>query len=73
MNRFLAELGAAAVVIAAFVGVQLFGAPGGGLGSQPSPEATPTHVPTTSPESIPPPLTPSFTSSVHGYLSLIHI
>ena len=67
MNKLLAGLGAAAVVVAVFVGVQLFGAPGGGLGSQPTPEATATPVPTASPESIPPPLTPSFTSSVHGY------
>jgi len=67
MNKLLAGLGAAAAVVAVFVGVQLFGAPGGGLGSQPTPAATATHVPTSSPESIPPPLTPSFTSSVHGY------
>ena len=40
MNKFLAiGLGAAAVVLAVFVGAQFFGSPSGGLGSQPT--ATP--------------------------------
>ena len=41
MNKFLAiGLGAAAVVVALFVGVQLFGSPDGGTGGQASPTAT---------------------------------
>jgi hypothetical protein len=52
MNKFLAiGLGAAAVVVALFVGVQLFGSPSGGTGGQASPTATvePTAEPTPEP------------------------
>ena len=41
MNKFLAiGLGAAAVVVALFVGSQLFGSPTGGLGADPTATAT---------------------------------
>jgi hypothetical protein len=43
MNKFLAiGLGAAAVVVALFVGAQLFGTPNGGTGGQPTPTPEPT-------------------------------
>jgi len=68
MNKFLAlGLGAAAVVVAVLIGAQFFGAPGGGLGSQPTPEPTSTPEPTATPDASPPPLTLTFTSRVHGY------
>ena len=44
MNKFLAiGLGAAAVVVAVFVGAQFFGSPSGGLGSQPTASPEPTE------------------------------
>ena len=62
-------LGAAAVVVALFVGAQLLGAPSGGLGSQPTPtpEPTATPEPSPSPAASAPPLTQSFTSTLHGF------
>ena len=64
MNKFLAiGLGAAAVVVAVFVGAQFFGSPSGGLGSQPtatSPEPTASPEPSPSPPASAPPLTQSF-------------
>ena len=71
MNKFLAiGLGAAAVVLAVFVGAQFFGSPSGGLGSQPtaSPEPTATPEPSPSPSTLAsaPPLTQNFTSTQHG-------
>lgn len=73
MNRIVTiGLGAAAVVVAVFVGAQLLGEPTGGLGSQPTPEPTATAEPTATPEPSPspaasaPPLTQTFTSTVHG-------
>ena len=75
MNKIVTiSLGAAAVVVALFVGAQLFGSPSGGVGGAPSqtPEAS-VAEPTASPEPSPsppasaPPLTQSFTSTQHGY------
>ena len=75
VSKFLAiGLGAAAVIVAVFVGAQLFGSPSGGLGSQPtatpqptaSPEPTFSPEPSASPPASPPPLTQSFTSTLHG-------
>ena len=75
MNKIVTiGLGAAAVVVAVFVGAQLFGSPSGGLGSQPTatPPSTASPDPTASPEPSPspatsaPPLTQSFTSTLHG-------
>jgi hypothetical protein len=46
MNKIVAiGLGAAAAVVALFVGAQLFGTPSGGLGSDPTPTATPEPTP----------------------------
>jgi hypothetical protein len=46
MNRIVTlGLGAAAVVVAVFVGAQLLGTPSGGFGSQPTPSPTPTATP----------------------------
>ena len=70
MNKFVAiGLGAAAVVLALFLGAQFFGAPTGGVGSQPTatPRLTASPEPTSSPPSSPPPLIPSFSSTVNGY------
>lgn len=74
MNKIVTiGLGAVAVVLLLFVGVQLLGAPSGGVGSDPSPTAEPsaTPEPTATPEPSPssaaaPPLTQSFTSTLHG-------
>jgi hypothetical protein len=75
MNRIVTiGLGAAAVVVALFIGAQLFGSPSGGVGSgaTPTPEPTATAEPTATPEPSPSPpasaapLTESFTSTVHG-------
>jgi hypothetical protein len=75
MNKIVTiGLAAAALVVAVFVGAQLLGSPGGGLGSQPSPtpDPTATPAPTATPEPSPsppasaPPLTQSFTSTQHG-------
>jgi hypothetical protein len=75
MNKIVGlGLAAAAVVVAVFVGAQLFGSSSGGLGSQPTPtpEPTATSEPTATPEPSPsppasaPPLTQSFTSTLHG-------
>jgi hypothetical protein len=55
MNKIVTiGLGAAAVVAAIFVGVQVLGSPGGGLGTQatPSPTAEPTAAATTAPRSF---------------------
>jgi hypothetical protein len=50
MNKFLAiGLGAAAVVVALVVGAQIFSAPNGGLGSQPTPTATAEPTPEATP------------------------
>lgn len=52
MNKLVTiALGAAAVVVAVFVGAQLFGSPSGGVGSQatPTPEPTATPEPTSTP------------------------
>lgn len=50
MNKIVTfGLAAAAVVAAVFIGVQLFGSPGGGLGSQATPTPEPTEVPTPAP------------------------
>ena len=73
MNKILTiGLGAAAVVVAVFVGAQFFGPPSGGtgaLGGAPSPtlEPTATPEPSPSPSASAPPLTQSFTSTVHGF------
>ncbi len=46
MNKIVGfGLAAAAVVLAVFVGAQLFGSPGGGTGGQPTPSATPEPTP----------------------------
>ncbi len=75
MNKLVPiGLGAAAVVAVLVIGVQLFGSPSGGVGSQatPTPELTASPEPIDSPEpstSSPPsapPLTQSFTSTQHG-------
>lgn len=74
MNKIVTlGLGAAAVALAVFVGAQLLGSPGGGLGSQttPTPQPTATEEPTASPEPsasevAAPQLTQTFTSTVHG-------
>jgi hypothetical protein len=74
LNKIVAiGLGAAAVVVALFVGAQLLGSPSGGLGGAPSQtpgasvaEPTATSEPSPSPISAPP-LTQSFTSTLHGY------
>ena len=74
MNKIVTiGLAAAAVVVAVFVGAQLFGSPSGGTGGAPSqtPQgsvAEPTASPdaSTSPPASAPPLTQSFTSAVHG-------
>ena len=73
MNKILAiGLAAAAVIVAVFVGAQLFGSPSGGLGG-PGGEPTATPQPTATPEPSPspaasaPPLTQSFTSTLHGF------
>ncbi len=70
MNKIVTiGLGAAAVVVLAFVGAQLFGAPTGGVGSgsTASPEPTATPEPSSSPLASPSPLTQSFTSTLHGF------
>ena len=66
-------LAAAAVVLAVFVGAQVFGSPSGRLGSEPTatPQPTASSEPSASPESSQPPtsappLTQSFTSTLHG-------
>lgn len=62
MNKILTiGLGAAAVVVAVFVGAQLFGSPSGGVGSQP----TQTPMPTATPQ---PTATPEPSSSLAGGL-----
>jgi hypothetical protein len=73
MNKLVAfGLGAAAVVVALFVGAQPFGLPDGGTGTDPTlpvtaePTATPEPSPTPSPVSAPP-LSQTFTSTLHGY------
>jgi hypothetical protein len=69
MNKIVTiGLGAAAVVVALFIGAQLFGSPSGGVGSgaTPTPEPTATPEPSPSPAASPPPLTQTFTSTVHG-------
>ena len=70
MNKFVTiGLGAAAVVVALFLGAQFFGSPTGGVGSQPTATLQPTATPepTPSPPASPPPLTQTFTSTLHGY------
>jgi hypothetical protein len=70
MNKFVTiGLGAAAVVVALFLGAQFFGSPTGGVGSQPTATLlpTPTPEPTPSLPASPPPLTQTFTSALHGY------
>jgi len=68
MNKFVTfGLAAAAVVVAVLIGAQLFGSPGGGLGSPPSPSATAEPTPSPSAETGAPPLTQTFTSAQHGY------
>ena len=53
MNKFLAiGLGAAAVVVALFVGYQLFGSPHGGLGADPSATATSEPTPEPTPDRL---------------------
>ena len=65
MSKFVTALGAAAVVVVAlFVGVQLFSSPDGGTGGQASP--TSTVEPTATPAASAPPLTESFISQTHG-------
>ena len=70
MNKIVTiGLGAAAVVVAVFVGAQFFGSPSGGLGGAPEAsvaEPTPTPEPSPSPSASAPPLTQSFTSTQHG-------
>jgi len=74
MNKIVTVgLGAAAVVVAVFVGAQLLGSPsvGGGSEATPTPEPTATSEPTASPEPSPspisaPPLTQNFVSTMHG-------
>jgi hypothetical protein len=69
MNRIVTiGLGAAAVVVALFIGAQLFGSPSGGVGSGATPTAEPTATPepSPSPPASAPPLTQSFTSNLHG-------
>jgi hypothetical protein len=74
MNKIVTiGLGAAAVVVAVFVGAQFFGSPNGSLGSDPSPTldatATPEPTPTPEPSSSPlaaPPLSGTYTSTQHG-------
>ena len=69
MNKIVTiGLGAAAVVVALFVGAQLFGSPSGGVGSQPT-APPPSRRPAPSqprPPASAPPLTQSFTSTLHG-------
>ena len=75
MNKIVTiGLAAAALAVAVFIGAQVLGSPGGGLGSPPSstPDATATPEPTPTPEPSPstsaaaPPLTQTFTSTQHG-------
>ena len=71
MNKIVTiGLGAAAVVLAIVVGLQLFGSPTGGTGAGgDDPTATPDQTPTPEPspsEAAALPLTQSFTSNVHG-------
>ena len=72
MNKFVTiGLGAAAVVVvAAFVGAQLFGSSSdvGSRGEEsPTPEPSPSASRTTPSPNAAPPLTQSFTSTLHGY------
>jgi hypothetical protein len=74
MNKFVSlGLGAAAVVAAVVIGVQVLGPPApNGFGSVPSASPSPTPAPTATPEQFPspispPPLTQTFTSQVHGF------
>lgn len=77
MNKFVSVgLGAAAVVVALVIGIQVLRPPAsGGVGSapsaSPSPSPTPTPAPTASTKPVwsplaPAPLTQAFTSKVHG-------
>ena len=75
MNKIVTiGLGAAAVVVALYVGAQLYGSSTGGFCSQTTatPQPTASAEPTASPEPSPspaptaPPLTQSFTSTLHG-------
>ncbi len=61
MNKIVTiGLGAAAVVVAVFVGAQLFGSPSGGLGADPSATATSEPTPEPTAESTPSPSAEAF-------------
>lgn len=70
MNRLVTfGFAAAAVVVAVFVGAQVFGSPSGGFGSQATPTSSPSPTATIRPTATPvsaPPLTQTFTSTLDG-------
>jgi len=70
MNRLVTVgFAAAAVVIAVFVGAQVFGSPTGGFGSQATPTPSPSPTAVSRPSATPvsaPPLSQTFTSTLYG-------